>query len=92
MPRNLITVTVAIIAFGCGVVGSTIAWSSIGTLPGQASSQMEASRPAAAYRTKADFDGVFAEVRAAGTPDRKGLPAIREKLRDAGWKTISSPR
>jgi hypothetical protein len=92
MPRNLITVTVALIAFGCGVIGSTIAWSSIGTLPGQAGAQTEASNPVSAYRTKADFDRVFIEAQAAGMSDRKGLPAIREKLRDAGWKVINSAR
>jgi hypothetical protein len=73
MPRNLITVTVALIAFGCGVIGSTIAWSSIGTLPGQANSQTEASNPVTANRTKADFDRAFIEAQTAGMPQSQGF-------------------
>jgi hypothetical protein len=92
MPRNLINVTVAVIAFGCGVIGSTIAWSSIGGLPDQATAQVAAPSPVNPYRAKADFDRVFAEARAAAMPDRKGMPAIREKLRDTGWKMINSGR
>ena len=80
MSRHLATVAVAVIALFCGVIGSTIAWSSGG---------IALERPALA---KADFDRAFADVLAAATFDRPGAAATREGLRDLGWKRINSAR
>jgi hypothetical protein len=90
MSRHLVTVAVAVIALGCGVIGSTIAWSSGGLALDRAlQNKAGQDRP---YQTKADFDRAFADVLAAATLDRPGAAATREQLRDLGWRRINSAR
>ena len=90
MSRHLATVAVAVIALFCGVIGSTIAWSSGGiALERPALAKADQDRP---YQTKADFDRAFADVLAAATFDRPGAAATREGLRDLGWKRVNSAR
>jgi hypothetical protein len=89
MSRHLITVAVAVVALFCGVIGSTIAWSSGGIALERPAAKADLDRP---YQTKADFDRAFADVLAAATLDRPGAAATREALRDLGWKRINSAR
>jgi hypothetical protein len=87
MSRHL--VAVAVIALFCGVIGSTIAWSSGGIALERPAQALANPDP---YQTKADFDRAFSDVLAAATPDRPGAAATREGLRDLGWKRINSAR
>jgi hypothetical protein len=89
MSRHLATVAVAVIALFCGVIGSTIAWSS-GGIALERTAQTRADDRS--YPTKADFDRTFADVLAAATLGRPGAAATREGLRDLGWKRINSAR
>ena len=89
MSHHLATVAVAVIALFCGVIGSTIAWSSGGIALDRAPQTKADDR---SYPTKAEFDRAFADVLAAAALERPGAAATREGLRDLGWKRINSAR
>ncbi len=81
MSRQFIHARTAIIALGCVVLGSTVAWSN---LAAPADSHAFVSY---AFTTKVNFDQVFADASALSRPDN--TPVNREKLRNAGWKRIN---